>query len=61
MEVNTKNDKNLILWQKNNSFPSDDTILNYFNKNYFNIKEIKDYKPPCFRRAFKGEAAEHDR
>lgn len=38
-----KNDKNLILWQKNNSFPSDDSILNYFNKNYFNIKEIKDY------------------
>lgn len=38
-----KKDKNLNTWQKDNSFPSDDSILNYFNTKYFNLKEIKDY------------------
>ena len=38
-----KNDSNIITWQKKNEFPSDDSILNYFNKKYFNIDEIKDY------------------
>lgn len=41
--ANIKTDNNVIKWQKNNSFPSDDSILNYFNTKYFNIKEIKDY------------------
>ena len=38
-----KKDKNIIAWQKGNNFPSDDSILNYLNIKYFNIKEIKDY------------------
>lgn len=38
-----KRDKNLIAWQKDKNFPSDDSILNYFNLNYFNSEEIKDY------------------
>ena len=38
-----KKDKNLNTWQKDNSFPSDDSILNYLNTKYFNLKEIKDY------------------
>ncbi len=38
-----KKDKNLIEWQKDNNFPSDDSILNYLNIKYFNLKEIKDY------------------
>ena len=38
-----KKDKNIIAWQKDNNFPSDDSILNYLNINYFNLKEIKDY------------------
>ena len=38
-----KKDVNIINWQKDNEFPSDDSILNYFNKKYFDIKEIKDY------------------
>ncbi len=38
-----KNDDNIITWQQNNIFPSDDSILNYFNQKYFNTDEIKDY------------------
>lgn len=38
-----KKDKNIIHWQKTNNFPSDDSLLIYFNENYFNKKEIKDY------------------
>ena len=38
-----KKDNNIIHWQKNNDFPSDDSILNYFNQKYFNTDEIKDY------------------
>ena len=38
-----KKDTNIIDWQKNNNFPSDDSLLNYLNFNYFNLKEIKDY------------------
>ncbi|MBQ5856844.1 MAG: HAMP domain-containing histidine kinase [Bacteroidales bacterium] len=38
-----KNDNNIITWQKKNEFPSDDSILNYFNEKYFNTDEIKDY------------------
>lgn len=38
-----KKDKNLSIWQKDNDFPSDDSILNYLNTKYFNLKEIKDY------------------
>jgi hypothetical protein len=33
-----KNDKSLTEWQKNNDFPSDDSILNYFN-----TEEIEGY------------------
>ena len=38
-----KNDDNIIIWQKRNDFPSDDSILNYLNEKYFNIKEVEDY------------------
>lgn len=38
-----KKDNNLVNWQKENTFPSDDSILNYFNKIYFNNYELKDY------------------
>ncbi|MBO5848509.1 MAG: HAMP domain-containing histidine kinase [Bacteroidales bacterium] len=38
-----KNDKSLTEWQKNNDFPSDDSILNYFNTKYFNTEEIEGY------------------
>lgn len=38
-----KKDENIITWQQANKFPSDDSILNYFNSRYFNIDEIKDY------------------
>ena len=38
-----KNDNNLISWQNRNDFPSDDSILNYFNQKYFNTDDIKDY------------------
>ena len=38
-----KEDDNLIRWQKENNFPSDDSILNYFNIKYFNIEEIEGY------------------
>lgn len=38
-----KKDKNIISWQKDNNFPSDDSILNYLNIKYFNLKEINDY------------------
>ena len=38
-----KNDNNIITWQKRNDFPSDDSILNYIDKKYFNIDAIKDY------------------
>lgn len=38
-----KKDKNLIAWQEGNDFPSDDSILNYFNLKYFNIREVNDY------------------
>ena len=38
-----KEDANLIKWQKENKFPSDDSILNYFNTKYFNIKEVESY------------------
>ncbi len=38
-----KNDKNIISWQKSNDFPSDDSILNYLNTKYFNVKEIEGY------------------
>lgn len=38
-----KKDANIIKWQKNNDFPSDDSILNYLNTKYFNIKEIEGY------------------
>ena len=38
-----KNDNNIITWQKKNEFPSDDSILNYFNEKYFNTDEIEDY------------------
>ena len=38
-----KKDKSLTEWQKNNDFPSDDSILNYFNTKYFNTEEIEGY------------------
>lgn len=38
-----KNDNNILTWQKENAFPSDDSILNYLNQKYFNTDEIKDY------------------
>ena len=38
-----KEDDNLIRWQKENDFPSDDSILNYFNEKYFNVEEIEGY------------------
>lgn len=38
-----KKDKNITEWQRNNKFPSDDSILSYLNLKYFNIKEINDY------------------
>ena len=38
-----KNDDNIVTWQKKNDFPSDDSILNYLNEKYFNIKEVEDY------------------
>lgn len=38
-----KNDNNIITWQKRNNFPSDDSILNYIDKKYFNLDAIKDY------------------
>ncbi len=38
-----KNDKNITQWRQNNIYPSDDSILNYLNQKYFNLKEINDY------------------
>ena len=38
-----KNDSNIVTWQERNSFPSDDSILNYLNQKYFNIYELQDY------------------
>lgn len=38
-----KKDNELIKWQQENDFPSDDSILNYFNTKYFNIKEFEGY------------------
>lgn len=38
-----KKDNHLINWQKENAFPSDDSILNYLNRKYFNNYELKDY------------------
>ncbi len=38
-----KEDFNVADWIKNDDFPSDDSILNYFNTKYFNIEDIKDY------------------
>lgn len=38
-----KKDKNIVSWQKENNFPSDDSILNYLNVNYFDVNGIKDY------------------
>lgn len=38
-----KNDDNIIRWQQNNAFPSDDSILNYLNEKYFYIDEVTDY------------------
>lgn len=38
-----KKDNNLISWQKENKFPSDDSILIYLNQKYFNNKMLKDY------------------
>ena len=38
-----KNDEYIINWQKDNNFPSDDSILNYLNQKYFNTKEINVY------------------
>ncbi len=38
-----KNDEYIINWQKDNDFPSDDSILNYLNTKYFNTKEINVY------------------
>ena len=38
-----KNDNNIVTWQKRNEFPSDDSILNYIDRKYFNSDEIKDY------------------
>lgn len=40
---NLKKDKNLIKWERDNNFPSDDSILNYLNIKYFNIDEISNY------------------
>ncbi len=41
---NLKKDKNITQWQRDNNFPSDDSILNYFNTKYFNIKEFDNYE-----------------
>ena len=38
-----KNDNNITTWQKRNDFPSDDSILNYIDKKYFNLDAIKEY------------------
>ena len=38
-----KKDNHLVNWQKENAFPSDDSILNYLNRKYFNNYELKDY------------------
>ena len=38
-----KIDELIVKWQSNNDFPSDDSILNYFDNKYFQHKDIKDY------------------
>lgn len=38
-----KVDNNIINWQKTNTFPEDDSILNYLEAKYFNREEINDY------------------
>lgn len=38
-----KNDELIVKWQRDNDFPSDDSILNYFEKKYFYHNNIKNY------------------
>ncbi len=38
-----KNDVELNKWSKDNNFPSDDSILSYLSKKYFNTKKINEY------------------
>ncbi len=38
-----KKDNHLVEWQKENTFPSDDSILKYLNIKYFNNYELEDY------------------
>lgn len=38
-----KEDKYLIEWKKRKEFPSDDSILNYLDRKYFNVDELKGY------------------
>lgn len=38
-----KKDELIIKWQKNNDFPSDDSVLCYFENKYFLHDNIKDY------------------
>lgn len=38
-----KNDELIVKWQKENYFPSDDSILNYFENKYFQHNHIKSY------------------